>query len=186
VIARAMEEMKLEVDQLAARWTVAGQIVIPDTNVLLHHVAPFDEIDWADELDVRNAPVHVVLPLVVVYELDKNKTNTKRLDDGTLVKTRARKTLNRIDELIPTEQPTKRAVLSEASNAVGYAATLDVLVDPLDHVPLNNADNEIVDRAGFLQQISKSPLKIVTGDSTMRLLAATNGLQVAYLKGDQE
>jgi hypothetical protein len=39
--ARAMDEMKLEVDLLAHRWSIAGHIVVPDTNILLHHVVPF-------------------------------------------------------------------------------------------------------------------------------------------------
>jgi hypothetical protein len=71
----------------------------------------------------------VVLPLVVVHEFDKNKTNTKKLDDGTVVKTRARKTLNRIDELIPTGHPTKRAVLTKASCAVPPHQSCPLMID---------------------------------------------------------
>lgn len=183
--ARAFDELRQYVEELSARWTMPGLKVVPDTNIFLHYARRFDLVAWRRVLAPDANSVHLVLPMTVVYELDKAKHNTKKLDDGTTVGTRARKTLQRIDELIPASDPHQRVSLTGHGSAEDIV-TVQVLIDPLEHVPLPSPDSEIVDRAAYLQRITGSPVTVVTGDSTMRLLAAANGLQVAHLAPDSE
>ncbi len=50
-----------------------GELVVLDTNVYLHHPKPFDQEDWPDLLPGGPTHVKLVIPLVVVDELDQHK-----------------------------------------------------------------------------------------------------------------
>jgi len=67
---------------------------VADTNIYLHHPDPLDQLDWrvlADHEILVHDNIEVVLPILVVDELDDAKRSTNRN-----VRSRARTTLNSI------------------------------------------------------------------------------------------
>ena len=162
-----------ELEQHRARWSNGDVFVVPDTNVFLHHALQFDEIDWHAELaprvaDFRN--VRLVVPMVVVDELDR----LKRAED----KTRARESLAILESYIAN--PSRPAGLTTTTQTHGWV-TVEVLVDDLDHVRLPDNDNEIVDQAAVLKQVTGREVIVVTGDTGMVLRAKAARLEVVRL-----
>lgn len=93
---RVLEELLTELEGTQVRWQRGtGLIVMPDTNILLHHRHAFQDIVWPEALAWRG-DVNLVIPLVVVTELDRHKRST-----NTKVRTRARVTLRTLNELLP-------------------------------------------------------------------------------------
>lgn len=92
-------------DRLLPRlWVNRGRFVVADTNVYLHHPEPFDRIDWSGVLPgLGHIGVHLLVPLVVVDELDRQKQgrSDRRVvrDKLETVRTRARTTIRTLEEL---------------------------------------------------------------------------------------
>jgi hypothetical protein len=169
----ALAELAEEAEGLAHRWNVHGVIVVPDTNVLLHTTKYFDELDWPTALAIDES-VHLVIPMVVVDELDKHKRGSQ------LIRCRARQTGNRLEEWLHNRD---RVLLRRTETAGPIAfpgqpeTTLQVLVDPLDHQRLADADSEIVDRAIYLRDVTHLPVRIATWDNLMRFRARGAGIE---------
>jgi rRNA-processing protein FCF1 len=153
-----------------------GRLTVVDTNVLLHYQR-VDKVNWSDIL--KDAPVRVVIPHVVLDELDG-----KRYLGSDKIKKRAR------SAIVPFEE------LREQLEGRGYAelpvgqATVEYLVDEESHVRRENPDEEVVDRARFLQQMTGRLVTVITADLGMRARAVARGLPVAEipdtLKRDQD
>ena len=114
--------------------------------------------------------VHLVVPLLVIDELDRLKRNGKNE-----VRSRARATLARFDHLL--YRGPDRVQLQPAPTAV----TVEVLVDELDHQRFNDNDNELVARTRLLTDLVRQPLWLVTADTGMALRARGAGLRVKHL-----
>jgi hypothetical protein len=155
----ALTAMADEAKNLAMRWDVPGSIVMPDTNMLIHTNEFFDEFDWPEELGIGET-VHLVIPMVVVDQLDSLKRSTQK------VKSRARQTGKRLEALLP--KPADRVVMRAAD---GRETTLEVLIDALDHRRLPDSDSEIVNRALYLSRLAGKPVRIATWDNLMRFRA---------------
>jgi rRNA-processing protein FCF1 len=170
---RAFEELLTELERTQRRWQRStGLIVVPDTNVLLHHRQEFQDIPWPEAVGCRG-DVHLVIPLVVVTELDRNKRSTK-----AQVRTRARVTLRTLNELLPDPDA---CIELRASDEHHRKTTLEFLVDPLSHDRLIEADSEIIDRALYVAELSGRPVCVATADTGMRLLAKAHRLQTVLL-----
>ncbi len=184
LIARrdALTELSGEAKKLALRWNVTGVIVVPDTNVLLHTTEFFDEMDWATALAI-DEPIHLVIPMVVVDQLDSLKRSTQA------VRTRARQTGKRLEELLGNRDwvVLRRTEPAGPIDSRGQpVTTLQVLADPLDHTRLLDADSEIVDRAMYLRDLTGLPLRIVTWDNLMRFRAGPAGVETVELPPEYE
>ena len=69
----ALEKAGEALHQERMRWkALPARLVVPDTNMFLQSDAPFEEIDWPAALDSQR-DIRLVLPLVVVHELDRLK-----------------------------------------------------------------------------------------------------------------
>lgn len=171
---RVFAEMATELETLHRRWLRhIGLIVVPDTNVFLHHPRTFDYVCWPEAAGTGSI-VHLVVPLVVINELDRHKrTNNK---------TRARETLRRLNDYLPQPDATVDLPTREEGR---QPTTLEVLVDPLDHVRLPDADSEIVDRALYVAELSGRQVAVATLDTGMRLLAKTHHLDTVDLTDGQ-
>jgi hypothetical protein len=94
---------------------------------------------------------------------DKGKLITRKLPylnpSGTwedqAVRTRARKTIQKLRELFV--DPDDIAVLPDGTE-------VQLLVDPLDHVRLADADREIIDRLVALKRLTGRQISVVTDD----------------------
>lgn len=153
------------------RWSEATVVVVPDTNVFVHHELLFDAVPWAK---IANQPpfstVAVVVPLLVVDELDRLKRTGK-----AEVQKRARETLKRLNELFRSGPG--RVVLQPDPVVV----TVEVLIDGLDHQRLSDNDSELIARTRLLADLVQSPVLVVTADTGMSLRARAVGLHVNQL-----
>ncbi len=81
---REFERLVEGLKSLRARWADrAGDVLIPDSNIFIQQPHQIDALDWF-EISGSGRNVHVVIPLMVVDELD----NLKRSSNKTL-RTRA-------------------------------------------------------------------------------------------------
>jgi len=149
-------------------------LLVPDTNVLLHHEMELEGIPWHDVIDgaVRALDaVCIVLPLVVIDELDDQKRERAR--------TRARRALNAIYAYF--EHGTNgRAIVHPGSTARG-AVQLRLLIDSPDRICLPRPDDELVDRAVALQSLLAQPVDFVTFDTGAAIRATVAGLRTHRL-----
>jgi rRNA-processing protein FCF1 len=169
-LTAAKEALQLEV----RRWDAhLGHLVVPDTNVYLHHELPFTQVDWMTLVEARTYdPLQLIVPLVVVDELDKGKRGKPE------IRTRARQTLKTFDEMFPDPR------LAVPLEGAGFASPIRVhlFLDPPRHVRLPMPDDEIVDRASALSQLAHRSVTIITFDTGMALRARTAGLEVLKLQ----
>jgi PIN domain len=162
----ALIEMADEARALDRRWNIiSGVIVVPDTNLLVHTTELFDALDWQAALD-RTASIHLVIPMVVVDQIDSLKRSR------TPVRGRARQTAKKIENLLGSN-PSTRVRLSDRE----VETTVEVLTDPLDHERLADSDSEIVDRAAYLRDMTKTPVYVATWDNLMTFRASVVDLQ---------
>ncbi|MBD3777678.1 MAG: hypothetical protein IE923_00235 [Micrococcales bacterium] len=151
------------------------RILVPDTNVYLHVNARFDELDWRPVLVAAHRQTRVVVPLIVLDELDRAKRRSDKVDADSKesVRTRARATLKALEErLLPLER-------AEPLDVVTYG----LHVERAGHVRLPDADSEVIDQARALRDLTGLPLAILTGDTGMRVRAAVSGVETVPVPG---
>lgn len=185
-VSERLRTFELERDSLRTsieRWRARqGWLIVADTNVYLHHDQYFDEVDWAALVGARLDGVHLVLPLLVVDELDRHKRGQRgkkvSSTNSEEVRTRARVTLKKIDESM---SPGASVTIHPSRFPERGQVTAEVLLDPADHVRLEDADAEIVDRAVAVKQLAQRDVTVVTFDVGMKMRAQAAGLRVVRL-----
>jgi hypothetical protein len=129
----ALADAVAGLDRLLARRSAhRGALVVADTNVYLHHPHPFERIDWSGLLPgLDHTGVHLLVPLVVVDELDRQKQgrSDRRVvrDKEETVRTRARITIRTLEDLLA--DPDAIATVSPEPSPV----RAELLVDPPGH-----------------------------------------------------
>ncbi|MBU2667791.1 hypothetical protein KOI35_30195 [Actinoplanes bogorensis] len=175
-------------DQIA-RWSVHQHEVLSvvDTNVFLHHPGwhkdpspqrVLGSIPWALDLKAGHADIKLVLPEVVVRELDRHKESSNKV-----VRFRAQVTLAALARLL--QDPFAPVVLREhgpqgaADDEPGGQVTLRVFYDDPAHRPVDDEDTEILQRALALQSLASHDVVVFTTDVTMALNARRFGMKTA-------
>ncbi|MEO3750791.1 PIN domain-containing protein [Streptomyces sp. B6B3] len=148
-----------------------------DSSFYVHHSTKLAETDFSELLGVTENSIHLMVPMVVVDELDhlkESKTPQARW--------RARYTLAVFDRTF--QQGTEQAVLREADREVQRntevrcgEVTAQLLFDPPGHVRLPINDDEIVDRALAVQSLSGREVTILTYDTGQATRARAAGLR---------
>jgi len=164
----AATQLRQEVD----RWAEVHTIVVPDTSLLLHHEHELAGIDWRQIAQTRQERVDVVIPMIVVNELDKTKDSPgkKPIADGVQgdTRTRARRTLSYLTACFLNPRSPHR--LSTLDASVGTADVfLHLDVDALDHTPLPVPDAELVDRSATLRDLSGARVVVASNDVALSL-----------------
>lgn len=141
------------------------RLVILDTNVLVHGLQ-FHEVRWNEEFEEKD--VRVLMPLVVVDELDnlKNKSNRP-----------AGQVLKDLDRYLPAGRSLDQIKIRDH-------VRLQLVDEPLGHSRLSNLDDEIVQQASYFSSIASAPVTVVTmvtQDRGMRVRAEAAGLDVLML-----
>lgn len=146
-----------------------GQIVVPDTSAFIEGVY-FDQFTWHSLYGLtRNEPVRLIIPILVIEELDAKKS-----DRNSRVSGRARSVLRRLWELHGSD-PTQPAMIP------GRAATVEVFLDDDWHVRRPVNDDEIVERAVTIKEITGRSALLASGDYKMLYRAAAAGLRAAIM-----
>jgi predicted ribonuclease YlaK len=173
--AKDFELAVAEWQATVARWAQhTGFVVVADTNVFIEHREAIDEQDWSGIVGAAMAPVHLVVPTIVIDELDKAKRNHRRD-----VPARARATLQTLERLL-LGAPTSSAKLLPAT-AVHGPVSVELLLDPLGHVRLDDSDDELADRVLALAARVGREVHFVTGDHGALFRGAVQGLSVHHL-----
>jgi hypothetical protein len=76
----AFAEARAALDEQIARWSPLGAFVVADTSVYIEHEKKLEELDLAALVDAEGdlAPVHLLVPIVVVDELDGLKSKADK------------------------------------------------------------------------------------------------------------
>lgn len=156
------------------RWDRASRYAVLDTCVYLEHVNQLETLNLAAILSAREAPIRILVPMMVLDELD----GAKRFSDDR--RGRATVALAVIDRVVRAggvlRERDLSAVVAGEPRPVPGEATVEVLNEAIDHVRLPIADAEIVDQALTVQAATGVPVWLLTFDTTMALRAREAGL----------
>ena len=146
-----LQETVQALDEQIGRWTIPGRFVVPDSSFHLRHPDKLEQADLAAVLGARGEPIHLILPIVVVDELD----GLKQASDRRL-RWRAGYTLAVLDRIL--RNGTGPARLRDADfSALDTGGiprgeiTVEIMLDPPGHTRLPINDDEIIDRALAIQ-----------------------------------
>lgn len=146
-----------------------GHIVVPDTSAFVEGEY-FTDQNWQSLVGVGAAePVRLVVPILVVEELDDLKRGRDRTQD------RARSVLRRMWEL---NSDARTAAALPGSRPV----TIEVLVDGSWHVRRPVNDNEIIQRTLFIGEITGRDVILAAGDYSMLYQASSAGLKAVLME----
>lgn len=160
-------------DGVARRSRVA--LVVADTNVYLHRAEARPEIPWTEFIGTDTADVLLLIPLVVVDELDRAKRHNEP------VRSRARTSLKWLQSLFPSGTDVA-AVTQPGTDAPRVYARL--LLDDLDHRRLPDPDAEIIDAATTVHAVTSREVHLVTADTGMAFRARLSPLRLHLVDAD--
>lgn len=160
------------------RWGGVHRLVVADSSFYVHYPKMLSEMDLCDATGTNpDVGVHLLVPLVVIDELDRLKEASKPQP-----RWRARHTLAILDGALDKDG---RGVLrpadltgTTAPGSIRREVTVEVVFDPPGHVRLPLDDDEIVDRALSVQGIAGQPVKFLTYDTGQGTRARIAGLDV--------
>ncbi|MCX5351989.1 PIN domain-containing protein [Streptomyces mirabilis] len=141
-----------------------GAIVVPDTSAFIQGEI-FTDLVWPTKMGVKG-PVRLVIPIIVVEQLDRLKDagNTRAGD-------RARKVLRRLREM-------RRAVGPGIPAQVRDKVTLEIFLDDGWQQRHPIADDEIIHQALKIQKMVPDEITLACVDAGMEFRALENGLKV--------
>jgi rRNA-processing protein FCF1 len=181
--AAAFNDALMALEGQIQRWPRLGTFIVPDSSFYIHHPKKLEEADFALLVGARGQPIHVLVPIVVIDELDKLKES--RVDKH--VRWRAGYTLAVLDRVFASGvAPARlRAEDSSALRSGGIPqgeVTIELLFDPPDHVRLPINDDEIIDRCLAAQPLAARDVMLITYDTGQSTRARAAGLQVTKLR----
>jgi hypothetical protein len=178
-LAEALAELQTRHE----RWARVGLFMVADTSFYIHCEPKLEEFDFARLLQVREAALHLLVPVLVVDELDglKDRGNDRS-------RWRSSYTLAVVENRLrdPTGIGTLRQEDYSALNpGVGGTPrgtiTVEVILDPAGHTRLPINDDELVDRAAAIQHASGREVAFLTNDTAQAFRARAAGLSVFKL-----
>lgn len=180
-LRRACETLKLQIE----RWSHDWVFTVLDTSFYIHHDATLGHIDFAPLVNAWRAErVHVLVPIVVVDELDNLKRQGKNQ-----ARTRARQTLRVLDEHFDPTTPTTvqpAGPMLDSGELPRGEVSIEVVLDPSGHIRLPINDDEIVDRAAAIQALAGRPVTLLTYDTGQAMRARAAGLPAPRLLQAQD
>jgi hypothetical protein len=169
------------------RWASVTDLVVLDTGFYIKHPKKLEEADIATAADLGGTQVHVLVPMVVVDELDSLKQASKQH-----VRWRAGYSVAVLDRVFkPTTSARPVGGLRRESTittpdgpVVLGGVAMELLFDPPGHMRLPINDDEIVDRAVAVQAVAGRPVTLLTYDTGMSTRGRNAGLKVRKLTED--
>jgi PIN domain len=176
VLEAACEDLEAQI----ARWSRSGVFVVPDTTFYIHH-QKVEDLDLRELLGIREEPVHLLIPILVVDELDTLKESK---DPWT--RWRAQYTIAVIDRFL--SDPTAVAVLRQedfsplkSGGIPRGQITVELVFDPTGHARLPIGDDELVDRAVAIQALAGRKITMITYDTGQSTRARAAGLRAVKI-----
>jgi len=177
---RVIEDTVTELREQVRHWSRSGTFVVPDTSVFIKHPQKFRDWDLSAELKTAELDIHVLVPIIVVDELDRLKDSRDKH-----VRWRAAHTLGVLDEALGTAATSGQLVAGDPFARRGNV-TVEVVLDPPRHVRLPIPDDEIIDRALAIQAIASHTVTLLTFDTGQSTRARQAGLPVRKLNMPDE
>jgi hypothetical protein len=175
-------------DNQINRWSSYAHFVVPDTSFFIEHPDKLKDVDFGPMLNIWQALITVLVPIVVVDELDRLKKSKDQHE-----RWRAGYTLAVLDRVC--EGSTGRGQLRAAEPVTpppgekGHSPIdIELVFDPPGHVRLPINDDEIVDRALAAQALAGRNLTLLTydtGQSTRGRLAGLDVVKLTKPLGDE-
>jgi len=168
-------------DEQIQRWSRHGVFVAADTSFYIEHESKLEDLDFRPLLQIREDPVHLLVPIVVVDELDglkKSKDPHERWRGGY--------TLAVLDRVFASSTgpaqltPEDFSVLGSGGIPRGEV-TIELVFDPPGHVRLPINDDEIIDRVMAVQPLAAREVTLLTYDTGQSTRARNAGLRVRKL-----
>lgn len=152
----------------ALKWFIEfpGQVVVPDTSAFIEGDY-FTELDWK-AIAGAGQTVRLIIPILVIEELDALKLDRR-------VGGRARSVLHRVWEL-DVGKPGHPARLP------GRQVTAEVLLDEPWHARRPVNDDEIIDRAVYIRELTGKPVILAAADYKMLFRARAAGVGTALIE----
>lgn len=145
----------------------SGLIVVPDTSAFLEGEY-FTNLDWQDLAGAAAQPVRLVVPVLVIEELDAHKRGRDRQRD------RAISTLRRLWELGGNDP-------ERIAHIPGHAVTIEVFLDGPWHARRPVNDDEIIQRALVVGEITRQEVVLAAADFAMLYRASAAGLKAVLV-----
>ena len=152
------------------------RFVVLDTSVYINHPEKFEEMDFARMIGVCEEPIHILVPIVIVDELDGLKHNGR-----DKARWRAGYTLAILDRVL--QNPTAQARLRDQDFSTPRSGgiprgeiTIELVFDQPGHVRLPINDDEIIDRVVAIQPLAGRDITVVTFDTGFSMRARQAGL----------
>jgi rRNA-processing protein FCF1 len=177
----AFESAIRALDERIKRWSEYCHYVVPDTSFYIEHTDRLEVVDFGPLIDVWQSPVTVLVPIVIVDELDRLKEIKDRQ-----VKWRAGYTLGVIDRLFQDSTGPARLragdVVPGPDGLTRSEVTIELLFDPPGHTRLPINDDEIIDRALAAAALAGQNATMLTYDTGQATRARSVGLAVIKLR----
>jgi hypothetical protein len=163
------------------RWSRHGVFVARDTSFYIEHESKLEDLDFRPLLQIWEDPVHLLVPIIVVDELDSLKKSK-----DTHVRWRARHTLAVLDRVFANSTgpaqlaPEDFSVLGSGGIPRGEV-TIELVFDSPGHVRLPINDDEIIDRVMAVQPLAAREVTLLTYDTGQSTRARNAGLRVRKL-----
>lgn len=169
------EEARRTTEAEFKRWDERGRLVVADTSFFHRHPEKLDEADLSKVIGSREAPISLVVPMVIIDELEKQKYASQKD-----LRWRSAVTLAVI-ERVAGQYGTGRLREADFSGITqgeipSGEHRIDVLFDLPGHVRLSINDDEIVDRAFAVQLLSGKPVTFLTYDTNQAMRARHAGI----------
>lgn len=168
---KALDVLAGRLEALDERWRVrAGvyPIVVPDTNMFLDEDNRIETVNWAAAVNAAGA--RVVVPVVVLHELDRHKylRNTRSL---------ARQSAKWLRQHLPPDHDRRAPHPTAAATT-----TLECLAHDGPMAP--DGDAVLIEVTAWLTSMADVPVRLVTRDLNMRTRAQAAGVVPIQLDGD--
>ena len=157
-----------------------GVFVAADTSFYIEHESKLEEVDFRPLLQIRDGPVHLLVPIVVVNELDglkKSKNSHERWRAATPWPCSTGSSPTRPGRQLTPED---FSVLGSGGIPRGEV-TIELVFDPPGHVRLPINDDEIIDRVMAVQPLAAREVTLLTYDTGQSTRARNAGLPVRKL-----
>jgi rRNA-processing protein FCF1 len=169
-------------DSQIKRWSLSGEFVMPDSSFYVRHEKKLEEADIGAAIGVLGSAIRVLVPMVVVDELDGLKQHNDKH-----VRWRAGYTLAVLDRLFATDTASPAQLHAAGTlppapdGRVRGEVKIELLFEPPGHVRLPINDDEIVDQALAVQPLAGRNVTLLTYDTNQSMRARNAGLRAIKL-----
>jgi hypothetical protein len=165
------------------RWSGYEHCVMPDTSFYIHHPDKLEAVDPGKLLGDPHADFVVLVPMVIIDELDRLKETRDKQ-----ARWRAGYTLAVLDRLFEDGKARAQLRRGETGPKAKVAPLgnvwIELVFETAGHVRLSDSDDEIIDRALSVEPLANRKVTLLTYVTGQSMRARNAGLQAVKLTRD--